>query len=189
MTGLMIAFVAAFLTGFGARDQVLLAQLGRVGGLRGALLLTAVATSAVATMLAAWMGWEVARHVVAPMRPWLVALAIAIAGARLLPMVRVPVIREPTNSLGAAAIVFFACQVMDAGRWLILAMGVSGWALAAAVGGALGSAAGLTIGSRGDERFLSPAVQPLRVRRVCGVLLMLAAMAMMLIALEFTDRL
>jgi hypothetical protein len=176
MTGCLIAFAIAFVTGFGARDQVLLAQLSRAGGPRNALLVTALATAGLATALAAWVGWASALQLTALARQGLAGLALAVAGIRLLPPARPRVLKEPTNSLGAAAIVLIAYQVADTGRLsiLALALAVSGSALPVACGGVLGSAAVLATGWHHAGRLLMPPAHLHLARQAFGVTLTIA---------------
>lgn len=172
----MISFFAAlfiaFLSGIGARDRGLLRFLCRAGAPRGVLLPIAVATACVATALAAGLGAAAAREYIARTRPLLAGAALVIAGTRLLLIVRTRAPREPTNSLGAAAFVFFVYQLPDAARFSTMAMALSGSALPAACGGALGSAAALV----GRWHGLAEVLQPGRGRQVLGVLLMLSGL-------------
>ena len=118
------------------------ARLGGGGGLLAVGWLSSILSSA----LAAWAGTAIAAQMPPEGKTMFVAAALALAGLELVwPMRKAPP-EEPTRSLGAIAIVLFAGQITDAARFLILAIGVAtaNWPLAAA-GGALGSAAVLTV--------------------------------------------
>ena len=169
MAGFLFALVIAFLSGIGARDRALFEHLCRAGAPRGALLTTAIATASIAAALAARLGEAAAPEFAAHTRPMLAGAALVIAGTRLLPAVWAREPQEPTRSLGAAALVLFAYQISDTARFAVLAIALSGSALPAAVGGALGSAAALA----GRWRWLT---QPGRGRQALGVLLMVAGM-------------
>ena len=103
------------------------------------------------------------------------ALALGMAGLESLLLAPGKPPREPTNSLGAAAIVLFADQITDSARFLILAIALaSEQPLAAGVGGAVGTGVALALGG-GFARGLLGAGPVLRaIRRVAGLLLLLA---------------
>jgi hypothetical protein len=175
MPSLFLALIASALATLGTRQARLMAQLSaRLGG--GAGLLSVGWLSSIATsVLAAWAGIAIAGQMPPAGKMMFVAVALALAGLELVwPMRKAPP-SEPTRSLGAIAIVLFAGQITDAARFLILAIGVAtaNWPLAGA-GGALGSAAVLTVawtlGTGWETRV------PLRaVRLVLAALFIVAA--------------
>lgn len=183
---------ATCLTGIGASDQRLLARMSDVAGRRATLLVVAVATASIATAIAAGAGRVVTPQLSAPARLLGMALALALAGARLLQPVPTRPLREPTNSLGAAAIVLFALQISDAGRLIILATGLGGMTAggpaAAIAGGTLGSAAVLAIGWHGGNETRRLAVKLQRGRRAAGLVVILAAAAAISMAFGAGDR-
>lgn len=147
MPTLLFALIAAALASIGGRDQRLVAafagKLGKASGLLVAGWLVAALTAAIA----AWVGSAMAGLLPPSAKQMLAAIALAVAGAEMLwpRSDREPV--EPTRSLGAFAIVLAARQIGDGPRFLIFAIAVAGNApVLAAMGGAVGSAAALTLG-------------------------------------------
>jgi len=174
MPSLFLALIAGALATIGTRQARLLAQLSaHLGG--GGLLVVGWLCSILSSALAAWAGTAIAVQMPPEGKTMFVAAALALAGLELVwPMRKAPP-EEPTRSLGAIAIVLFAGQVTDAARFLVLAIGVAtaNWPLAAA-GGALGSAAVLTVawtlGAEWETRL------PLRaIRSVLATLFVAAA--------------
>jgi hypothetical protein len=188
MNGVLLALVAAFLAGIGARDQTLLAHLSARGGPRPAWLAVAVATGAGAAILAAWAGAQAAPELAPKLRALLAALALALAGGELCLFARVKPPKEPTNSLGAAAIVLLAHQITDASRLLVFAIAVSWPAAQTALGGALGGGAALVIGWVGGKQFLAATPQLRLARRVSGAILLLSAAFVAWYTLGDVDR-
>ena len=179
MTGCLFALLAALLAGFGARDQMLVAQLSARTGPRPMLLFTGMATGALASGLAAWATREVAAELSHAACLLVAAMALAMAGVESLLLSPAKPPNEPTNSLGAAAIVLFADQITDSARCLILAIALaSEQPLAAGVGGAVGTGIALAVGG-GFARGLLVAGPMLRaIRRVAGAVLLLAGVVL-----------
>lgn len=175
MTGCLFALLAALLAGFGARDQMLMAQLSARSGPRPMLLITGITTGALASGLAAWATREVAAELNHGACLLVAAMALAMAGAESLLLAPGKAPAEPTNSLGAAAIVLFADQITDSARCLILAIALaSEQPFAAGVGGAVGTAVALALGG-GLARSLLDAGPMLRtIRRIAGLALLAA---------------
>ena len=175
MTGCLFALLAALLAGLGARDQMLVANLSARWGPRPALLATAIATGALASGLAAWATREVATGLPHAACLLVAAISLVAAGADSLLLGPGKPPKEPTNSLGAAAIVLFADQITDSARCLILAVALaSEQPLSAGVGGAVGGAAALVLGGM-QARWLVDAGPWLKaIRRGAGVVLLLA---------------
>ena len=175
MTGCLFALLAALLAGMGARDQMLMAQLAARSGPRPMLLITGIATGALASGFAAWATREVSAELNHAAGLLVAAFALAMAGAESLLLAPGKAPAEPTNSLGAAAIVLFADQITDSARFLILAIALaSEQPFAAGVGGAVGTGVALALGGW-LARGLLDAAPVLRVfRRVAGAVLLLA---------------
>jgi hypothetical protein len=116
-----------------------------LGGSAG-LLVTCWFTAAAASAAAAWGGGLVVPLLAPAGKTMFVAAALAMAAIELAwPMRKAPP-EEPTRSLGAIGLVLLAGQLFDAARFLVLALAVAtGNALLAAVGGALGSGAVMTL--------------------------------------------
>ena len=175
MTGFLLAMIATFLAGFGARDQVLVATFAERQGQRPALLLVALASAVVAAAAAIWLAAAFAPELTAPVRRMLAVLALGLAALEMLlsrPHRRPD---EPTQSLGAFGIVLLAQQLTDASRFLLFAISVASILPGAAgLGGALGGAAVVVVGWGGGRALLD--LPLLRIRRwLGGALLVLAA--------------
>ena len=171
MAGFLFAMLAVIATGLGARDQVLVAQMAP----RRAVLVIGIACGIVTAIAAGWAGHSVAPLLNGPARMFLVAMALGFAALELL------VIRpghrplEPTQSLGAFALVVLAQQMFDAARFTVFAIAAASplpWI--AVAGGALGSAASVTAGWIGGAAWERQPLGP--VRRVLGIVLLLAAL-------------
>ena len=179
MIGCLFALLAAGLAGLGARDQMLVAQLGARWGRRPMLMLTALASGALAAGLAAWASREVSEGLNHAACLAVAALALGVAGAELLLIAPGKPPREPTNSLGAAAIVLFAAQITDSARCLILAVALaSEQPLAAGVGGAVGGGAALLLGAYQAHWLLEAGAMRRAIRGAAGVALLNAAIAL-----------
>lgn len=175
MTGCLFALLAALLAGFGARDQMLVANLTARAGPRPGLLITGIASGALASGLAAWATREVATELSHAACLLVAAMALAMAGAESLLLSPAKAPAEPTNSLGAAAIVLFSDQITDSARCLILAIALaSEQPLAAGVGGAVGTGAALLIGGWQARGLLGAGPLLRAIRRGAGMVLLLA---------------
>jgi putative Ca2+/H+ antiporter (TMEM165/GDT1 family) len=146
MPALFLALLTSALAMLGGRSARLVARMAEaLGGSAGLLLtgwLCAIATSA----LAAWMGAWLAPQMPPAGKAMFVALALGLAAIELAISRDRAAPAEPTRSLGAIALVLFAGQVTDAARFFVLALAVATGAPAmAGVGGALGSSAVLTV--------------------------------------------
>lgn len=174
MTGFLLAFLAIVVAGTGARDQLLIAALAARQGQRPALLLVAAASAALAAGAALWLAASFAPQLASPARQMLAVLALALAAVEMIALRsrRVPV--EPTQSLGAFAVVLLALQLTDAARFVLFAIAVASLLPgAAALGGALGGIAVAAIGWAGGAEWLAQPLQ--RVRRGLGVVLLIVA--------------
>lgn len=182
MSGFLFAMLAVLIAGLGARDQLLVAGMVHRQGARRSTLVVALAcgvlTAGAAALAAARMGSELG----GPMRQLLAALALGLAGVELLFARQIRLPDEPTDSLGALALVLLAQQLTDAARFMVFAIAVAvdvPWA--AGLGGALGAAGVAMIGWFGAADL---AALPLTaVRRSGGAVLVLAALALGLAAL------
>ena len=181
MSALLFALVGSFITGVGARDQMLVARLRLAlepsTGLLGTAMLSAVATAAIA----AWIGAELSRLMSASAATMFLAFALLAGAFELAWPNRVARPEEPTRSLGAIFIVLFARQMSDASRFVILALAVAQASpMLAGLGGAIAGSASVTIGwAMGDE--LERTV-PLRTLRVSSAIVL--AIAAILIGLS-----
>ncbi len=176
MSGFLFAFLATVFAGIGARDQLTLAGLATRHGQRPALLLLALLTSMTTAGLAAWAALAVLPLLAGKLAAGkvLTAMALGMAGGEMLLFGPRKVPDEPTQSLGATAIVLLAHQLTDAARFVVFALAVVTSApIAAGLGGAVGSAGIVTLGwlAAGDL----PLRQVILARRMAGILLLLVA--------------
>ena len=176
MSGFFLSFLAVLLASIGARDVATVAGLSARQGARPALLLVAAASAGGA---AAVMGW--AANAVLPLlaedaRGVMAAITLAVAGAEMLVLRARPLPAEPTESLGAGALVLLAQQLTDAARFMIFGIGIGLAApVSAAAGGALGGAAAMLGAWLGGERLLAGRVAGWR--RAIGAALLVLALA------------
>ncbi len=176
MDSFLFALLLVSALALGGRDQLLVAQWSDALGHSTPLLLTAIATSALAAGAMAWIGAEFAAMLPRRAGQMLVAFALGIAAFELALPVRQKQPQEPTRSLGAIGIVLLARQVGDAARFAVFAL--AAWSVvpqAAGLGGALAGAWAVTLGwGIGAERL---ARWPLRtVRLVLAACLLIAAL-------------
>lgn len=171
MAGFLFAMLAVLAAGLGARDQVMTARLAP----RGSVLAIALTCGVLTSLAAGWAGQAVAPLLNAPARAILVAMALGFAGIELILIQpgRKPL--EPTQSLGAFAVVILAQQLTDAARFtLFVIAAVSPLPWTAVAGGVLGSGASILAGWLGGAAWED---QPLRpIRRALGVLMLLLAL-------------
>lgn len=175
MTGLLLALLGAVIAGLGARDQNLMARLAGAQGSRPNALMLAIAISFATAAFAAWAGSTIAPVMPAKARFLLAWLALVIAGIEMLIIVPGKAPKEPTQSLGALAIVLAAHQITDAARFLIFAVAVlTATTLPAGIGGAVGGAASIAAAWMVPEILGNPRMR--LWRRIAGLgLLVLAA--------------
>ncbi|MBS0254660.1 MAG: hypothetical protein JSS36_05480 [Proteobacteria bacterium] len=183
MSGFFYAFIAVLLAGFGARDQVLIGHLSAGAANRYRLLVVAVLIGVLTSAIAGYGAHELAPSLTRLGRLLLAALALGLAGLESLLMPRPKAPKEPTLSLAAAAIVFFAHQITDAARLVIFALAVTVGTKLGVAGGVLGGTFALMLGF-GANGALVHSGQGLKVlRRLAGVLLLIGAVATWLYAI------
>ena len=139
MASFLLAMLAVLIAGLGARDQVLVADLAERQGPRPAILLLAVLTAGLSAAAAGWAGAITAPLLIPRARTMLVAMVLGLAALELLFVRPRGIAKEPTNSLGAFAVVLLVQQLTDAARLLIFALAAaSAVPQLAALGGAVG---------------------------------------------------
>lgn len=174
MAAALYAFLAAAIAGIGARDQMLVAALVARQGRHWGLLLVALGSAGLTTLLAALAAATLAGELNIRAGMLLAALALALAALELAILQPRRSLQEPTRSLGAGAIVLFATQLTDATRFLIFAIAIATHVpKAALLGGALGSAVVVAIGWLGGSDILAMRLKG--VRRGFAALLILVA--------------
>ncbi len=177
MAGFLFAVLAVLIAGLGARDQLLVAGMVERQGARRSTLVVALLSGAVTATIAALAAARVGGDLAGPVRQMLAALALGLAGIELLFARRIRLPAEPTDSLGALALVLLAQQLTDAARFLLFAIAVAvdtPWA--AGLGGALGAAGVALIGWLGGGALT--ALPLTTARRIGGAVLLLAALAL-----------
>lgn len=173
MPALFLSLLACLLLTLCGRDQVrvarLSAMLGAGTGLFVAIWLSAMATSA----LAAWAATLLAPLMPPAARHMFVALSLGLAAAELIVLRPGKPPREPTRSAGAILLVLLAAQLTDSARLLVLALVLAtGDPVFAAVGGALGSGAALSIAALAGAQWERRVPVRLLSHILAGVLLL-----------------
>ncbi len=179
---LYFAMVAAFLAGFGARDQLIVARLsGHFGG-SPLVLATGLACATLSAAAMAWAGWQIGAMLSASAKVMLVAFALAAAAFELFWPIKVAPAREPTRSLVALAIVLLFRQLGDGARFCIFAIAAATASpQMTALGGAIGSGAALAMGwALGHALERKFPLRPIRI--ALGVMTLLAALVIGLTA-------
>lgn len=179
MSAFYLTWIAVLLAGFGARDSVTVAGLARRQGARPGVLLVALGCAVLTAGLAGWAASVMLIELPPPARAIFAAIALAMAGGELMLFVPRRDPKEPTNSLGALAVVLLAQELTDAARFLIFGLSVGLAApYAAGAGGALGGAVLAGIAWAAPQALDWPGLR--WVRRVVGLLLLLAAIIVFL---------
>lgn len=179
MTGLLLALLGAALAGFGARDQTLMARLAAAQGSRVSALAVALAVCCATAAFAAWAGSAIAPMISIEARLLFAWLALVIAGVEMLAIVPGKAPTEPTRSLGAMGLVLIAYQLSDAARFMTFAAAVmTGAAIPAGIGGAVGGAITVAAAWLAPAQFAKPRIRPWR--RLAGAALLVLAAALLL---------
>ncbi|WP_395391140.1 hypothetical protein WBP07_11270 [Novosphingobium sp. BL-8A] len=179
MSAFYLTWIAVLLAGFGARDQMTVAGLARRQGARPGVLLVALACAVLTAGIAGWAASLLLVQLPPPARAIFAGIALAMAGAELMIFVPRRDPKEPTNSLGALALVLFAQELTDAARFLIFGLSVGLAApVAAGAGGALGGAALAGLAWAAPDLLDRGAL--CWIRRAIGLLLLLAAAVLLL---------
>jgi Ca2+/H+ antiporter, TMEM165/GDT1 family len=183
MVSFYLTFLAVLLAGVGARDQVLIARMSQAQGRRVAVLLVGMLAAVATAAAAVWAAQAIGPLLHARARMFLAAIGLAFAGIELLVIRPGRILREPTFSLGALAIVVLFFQLIDAARFMVFAIAIATeTALQPAIGGAVASVALVYAGWQIPDRVLGPWTLPLR--RAVGGLLLLAGIVLGLRTLD-----
>ena len=178
MAVFLLTMLAALIAGVGARDQLLTASMAARRGAGIGVLAVAVGAALLSAGLAGWAGAITAPLIEPLARTYLMAMALGLAALEMIVLRPGRQASEPTESLGALAVVLLAQQITDAARLLVFAL-AAGSAVPqfAIAGGMLGCAATAVLGwSAGGKLAALPL---LRVR--AGLGLLLAAIAFYLV--------
>lgn len=164
-TGIALALIvplAAFAATCGGRTQVTLAQLARALGGGGPVLLAALGTSALTSLAMALAGAWLGSLAGGEARAALAGAGLTLAAIELAWPLRPVMLREPTRSLGAIALVLAARQALDAARWIAFASAAAlADPAAPALGAAVGSGGALALASLAPAR-----IGPMRAMRL-----------------------
>lgn len=176
MSAFLFALVAVALTSLGSRDQLLIARISGTLGASAGLLVTGCVVAVITAVAMAYGGQYIAAMLPAAGKTMLVAFALMMAAAELAWPNTIGLIREPTRSLGAIALVLLVRQFGDASRFTIFAFAAAtGTPWFAAAGGAFGGVLGVVLAwSMGDA--LAERVPLRAIRIVLAVLLAVAAL-------------
>ena len=175
MTSFFLALLATAAATFAGREAVRVARLSAALGARAALLTACWLACAIGKGLAAWLGARIATRLVPDATAVLVAVALLIAAGELALLRPSSPPAEPTRSFGAIVIVLGVAQLTSAAGLLTLALAVTATVpQLTALGGALGSGAGLTAAWRAGREW--EVRMPLLALRwtVAGLLLLFA---------------
>lgn len=174
MSAFYLTLLAVLFAGLGARDQVKIAGLSLRQGQRPAVLLSGIAISIATAVFAAWAATLIAPLMAPAARVFLAALALAFAGVESL--ILVPRYRpaEPTQSLGALALVLLSHQLTDAARFLVFGIAVAtNVPFPAGAGGVLGGIVLTCLAWAFPELVVHPRAR--LVRRLVGAVLLCLA--------------
>lgn len=147
-SALFLAFLACALVTIAGRDQLRVARLSHRLGPGPGLFAAIWASALLASGVAAWAAGLIAPLLFADAKLVFAALALGLAAAELLVLKAGRAPKEPTRSAGAIFLVLAVSQTLDAARFIVLALAVATaepWA--AAIGGALGSGAAMSLGA------------------------------------------
>ena len=175
MPSFFFALVATLLAATGGRDQRMAANLSERLGPSVGLLVTLLITSAASAAIAAAIGAGMAQLFPPGGKQMFVALALLLGAIELAWPFLWKEPEEPTRSLFAIAFVVASRQLLDAARFIVVALAAAtGAPVLAAIGGAIGGGAAVALGwALGDAMTRNV---PLRgIRRGIAVLLLAAA--------------
>ena len=175
MADFLFALLAVLIAGLGARDQVLVAGMAERQGPRPGILLVGLAAAAASAAAAGWLGAVTAPLLIPRARTLLLAMVLGLAALELLFMRPRRTAKEPTNSLGAFAVVVLAQQLTDAARLLVFGLAAaSAVPQLAALGGAVGGGLSVLGGWLAAQHLRG--LPLVAIRRGLGAVLALAAL-------------
>ncbi len=146
MAALYLTFLAVALATLTGREAVRVARMAAAGAQTGALLAVVLVSAGLACAAVAWVAGTFGGLLDDEQKVWFVAAALALAALEVLFLDPPKPAEEPTQSLGAIALVVFAGVLADAGGLLVLSLALySGDPALAAAGGALAAATILSV--------------------------------------------
>jgi putative Ca2+/H+ antiporter (TMEM165/GDT1 family) len=172
MPSFFFALVATLLAATGGRDQRMAANLSERLGQSVGLLVTLLIVSAASAAFAAAVGAAMAQLFPLGGKQMFVALALLLGAIELAWPVLWKEPEEPTRSLFAIAFVVASRQLLDAARFIVVALAAAtGAPVLAAIGGAIGGGAAVTLGwALGDAMTRNLPLRAIR-RGIAAVLL------------------
>ena len=175
MSPFLFALVATFIAAMGGRDQRIAAQLSARFGATTGLIAICWVIAIGSAALAAAIGAGMAQLFPPAAKTMFVALALLLGAIELAWPFSLREPEEPTRSVFAIGFVLAVRQLMDAARFLLVALAAYfGEPVFVAIGGALGGGAALTVGWAMGKRLEK--TLPLRaIRHGVAALLLLAA--------------
>ncbi len=175
MATFLFALLAAFVAGIGARDQMVVASLAARRGSGAGLLVVSLVTAGASAAFAGWAGGQVAPQLIPGARHILVAMALGLAALELIALRPRKSASEPTESLGALAVVLLAHEITDAPRLLVFALAAaSAEPQFPMFGGIVGCSAGVVLAWGAGESLLGLTLA--RIRLALGIGLALIAL-------------
>ena len=175
MPSFFFAIVATLLAATGGRDQRMAANLSAKLGPSIGLLVILWLTCAASAAIAAAVGAGMAQLFAPAGKQMFVALALLLGAVELAWPFLWKEPEEPTRSLVAIAFVVASRQLLDAARFIVVAIAAAtGAPVLAAVGGALGGGAAVTFGwALGDGLTRHVPLRAIRLA-IAGLLLVAA---------------
>lgn len=172
MPSFFFALVATLLAATGGRDQRMAANLSARLGASTGLLVTLWLTCAASAAFAAAVGAGMAQLFPPAGKQMFVAFALLLGAAELAWPFLWKEPEEPTRSLPAIALVVASRQLLDAARFIVVALSAAtGAPVLAAIGGAIGGGAAVTLGwALGDAMTRNLPLRGIRLG-IAGLLL------------------
>jgi len=138
MTAFFLAFLAIALVMLAGREAVRISRITAAGASPWAVFAIIVIAAIAACALAAWLAGAFATMLSPRQHGWLVAAALVLAALEVVFLKTPKTPTEPTQSLGALALVLFAGILADASGLLVLSLSIlSETPALVAAGGAL----------------------------------------------------
>ncbi|QZH73970.1 MAG: hypothetical protein JY451_09355 [Erythrobacter sp.] len=163
MAPFFLSFLAVALAMLAGREAVRVSRFAAAGANVGALLALVALAAVAGCALAAWLAGNFAELLGPKQQSWFVAAALVMAGLEVIFLDAPKAPREPTQSLGALALVLFAGVLADASGLLVLSLSVAtGAPMLAAAGGGLGAAMVLGMAALAGGDWEKVPRQPLR---------------------------
>ena len=174
MSPFYLTLLAAFVAGFGARDQVTVAALSARQRGHWPLLLLAAVSSVATAVFAGWASAWFLDVLAAPARLFMASMALLLAGLECIVIRPRARMEEPTQSLGAATLVIVASQLTDAARFLVFGTAIAtAQPVPAVIGGAVAGLLLIGMAWAGSELIVSERTRA--IRRVAGAVLLVVA--------------